>query len=168
MVKANRSGSQKAAANDTPAGKQQTPPASTPSSAASTSQKRSSKQSGKHRQPAIGGSAIPGAKSTQPKELSTASPANQQAEYYNREMRRRMQQMGTGPYADRMALDSRERRRKRQEKLKERQEKIKRLVDAKGPSRDIKLGRRNTYFLIGTVALIVLLIVLFIIIRHPF
>jgi len=164
MVKANRSSSQKAAANDTPAGKQQTPPASTPSSAASASQKRSSK----HRQPAIGGSAVPGAKSTQPKELSTASPANQQAEYYNREMRRRMQQMGTGPYADRMALDPRERRRKRQEKIKERQEKIKRLVDAKGPSRDIKLGRRNTYFLIGTIALIVLLIALFIIIRHPF
>src|SRR5579883_2248662 len=126
MVKANRSASPKAT-NDTPAGKQQTPPTGAPPSpsAANPSQKRSGKRSGKHRQPAIGGSAVPGAKSTQPKELSTAAPANQQAEYYNREMRRRMQQMGTGPYADRMALDPRERRRKRQEKIKERQEKIK-------------------------------------------
>ncbi len=167
MVKANRP--QKAAANDTPAGKQQTPPAGAPPSAANASQRKGSKQSGKNRQPRIGGSAVPGAKSTQPKELSTASPANQQAEYYNREMRRRMQQMGTGPYSDRAALDPRERRRKkRQEKLRERQERIKHLVEASGPSRDIKLGRRNTYFLIGIAALIILLIVLFIIIRHPF
>lgn len=169
MVKANRPGSQKAAANNIPAGKQQTQPAGTSSSAANASPKKSGKQSGKSCQPRIGGSAVPGAKSTQPKELSTASPANQQADYYNREMRRRMQQMGTGPYSDRAALDPRERRRKkRQEKLKERQERIKHLVEAKGPSRDIKLGRRNTYFLIGTVLFIVLLIVLFIIIRHPF
>lgn len=166
MVKANRPGSQKAAANDTPAEKQ---PAGTSPSAASASQKKSGKQSGKNRQPRIGGSAVPGAKSTQQKELSTASPANQQAEYYNREMRRRMQQMGTGPYSDRAALDPRERRRKkRQEKLKERQERIRQLVNARGPSRDIKLGRRNTYFLIGIAAFIVLLIVLFIIIRRPF
>ena len=164
MVKANRPGSQKAAANETPAGKPQTPPAGTPASPGSASQKKSSK----NRQSAVGGTAIPGAKSTQPKELSAATPANQQAEYYNRETRRRMQQMGTGPYSDRATLDPRERRRKRQEKLKERQEKIKQLVDARGPSRDIKLGRRNTYFLVGIVVLIVLLIVAFIIIRHPF
>ena len=168
MVKANRPGSQKAAANDTPAGKQQAQPASTPPSDASASQKKSSKQSGKNRQSAVGGTAVPGAKSTQPKELSTASPANQQAEYYNREMRRRMQQMGTGPYSERATIDPRERRRKRQEKLKERQEKIKHLVDARGPSRDIKLGRRNTYFLIGIAVLIVLLIIVFIVVRHPF
>jgi hypothetical protein len=164
MVKAKRPGSQKAAANDPPTEKQQAQPAESPSPIANAGQKRSSK----NRPPAIGGTAVPGAKSTQPKELSTASPANQQAEYYNREMRRRMQQMGTGPYSDRGALDPRERRRKRQEKLKERQEKIKRLVDEKGPSRDIKLGRRNTYFLIGTLVLIVILLVLFIFIRRPF
>jgi len=168
MVKANRPGSQKAAADETSAGKQPAQPAGTPPSAASASQKKNVKQSSKARQSAIGGTAVPGAKSTQPKELSTASPANQQAEYYNREMRRRMQQMGTGPYSDRAALDPRERRRKRQEKLKERQEKIKHLVDAKGPSRDIRLGRRNTYFLVGITILIVLLIVVFIVIRHPF
>lgn len=168
MVKANRPGSHKAAANDTSAGKQQVQPADTSSSAASAEQKKISKQSSKNRQSAIGGTAVPGAKSTQPKELSTASPANQQAEYYNREMRRRMQQMGTGPYSDRATLDPRERRRKRREKLQERQEKIKRLVDEKGPSRDIKLGRRNTYFLIGIVVLIALLVLVFIILRRPF
>jgi cobalamin biosynthesis Mg chelatase CobN len=168
MGKANRPGSQKAADNDTATDKQETQPADTSTSPATMEQKKTSKQSGKSRQSAIGGTAVPGAKSTQPKELSTASPANQQAEYYNREMRRRMQQMGTGPYSDRAALDPRERRRKRLKKLKERQEKIKRLVDEKGPSREIKLGRRNTYFLVGTIVLIVLLVVLFILIRRPF
>lgn len=168
MVKANRPGSHKAAANDSAAGKQQAQPADTPSSAARAEHKKASKQSSKNRQSAIGGTAVPGAKSTQPKELSTASPANQQAEFYNREMRRRMEQMGTGPYSDRGTLDPRERSRKRREKLQERQERIKRLVDEKGPSRDIKLGRRNTYFLIATFALIILLVLLFIILRRPF
>jgi hypothetical protein len=168
LVKENRPGSQKAAANDTAAGKQQTPSADISSSPANAEQTKTSKQSGKSRQSAVGGTAVPGAKSTQPKELSAASPANQQAEYYNREMRRRMQQMGTGPYSDRATLDPRERRRKRLKKLKERQEKIKHLVDQKGPSRDIKLGRRNTYFLIAIIALIIALVVFFILIRRPF
>ena len=166
MVKVNRPGSQKAGSHDTQAEKKQQ--AQQPSPAANASQRKSSKQGGKSRQSAIGGTAIQGAKSTKPKELSTATPANQQAEYYNREMRRRMQQMGTGPYSDRAALDPRERRRKRKERLKERQERIKRLVDAKGPSRDIKLGRRNTYFLIAIAALLIVLFVVFIIIKHPF
>lgn len=168
MGKANRPGSHKAADNDTTTGKQQMQPDAASASPADVGQKKTSKPSGKSRQSTIGGTAVPGAKSTQPKELSTASPANQQAEYYNREMRRRMQQMGTGPYSDQAALDPRERRRKRQKKLKERQDKIKRLVDEKGPSRDIRLGRRNTYFLVGTVALIALLLVLFFLIRRPF
>ena len=78
-----------------------------------------------------------------------------------------MQQMGTGPYSERATVDPRERRRKRQERLKERQERMRHTVDAKGPSRDIKLGRRNTYFLIGTAAVIVLLIVLYLVFKEP-
>jgi hypothetical protein len=165
MVKVNRPGSQKAGSNDTQANeKQQARPASSPPGAGASEKK--GRQSGKNRRPTIGGTAVQGAKSTQPKELSTGSPASQQAEYYNREMRRRMQQMGTGPYSERAVVDPRERRRKRQERLKERQERIRHTVDAKGPSRDIKLGRRNTYFLIGTFVVIILLIVLALFIRH--
>lgn len=165
MVKVNRPGSQKAGSSDTQANKQQQArPASSPPTAGESS--RRGKQSGKGRQPVIGGTAVQGAKSTQPKELSTGTPANQQAEAYNREMRRRMQQMGTGPYSERAVVDPRERRRKRQERLKERQERMRQTVDAKGPSRDIKLGKRNTYFLIGTAAVIVLLIVLYLVFKH--
>lgn len=165
MVKANRPGSQKAGTSDTQANEQQQArPASTPPNAGASARK--GKQSGKSRQSAIGGTAVQGAKSTLPKELSTSTPSNQQAEAYNREMRRRMQQMGTGPYSERAVVDPRERRRKRQERIKERQERMRHTIDAKGPSRDIRLGRRNTYFLIGTAAVIVLLIVLYLVFKH--
>lgn len=167
MVKVNRPGSQKAGSNETQADKQQAQAQanSQPSTPADASQKKGGKQGGKSRQSAIGGTAVQGAKSMKPKELSTTTPANQQEEYYNREMRRRMQQMKTGPYQERAALDPRERKRKRQARLQERQEKIKQLVDRKGPSRDIKLGRRNTYFLIAVAILVVALFVIFAVIR---
>lgn len=167
MVKTSRSGSHKAGSNDTPADESaQVQPLSQPSGSASGQKK--GKQKGKSQRSKIGGTAITGAKSTQPKELTTSTPANQQAEYYNRDMRRRMEHMGTGPYSERVALTPRERRKKRQEHLQERQQRIKQLVDAKGPSRDVKLGRRNTYFLIGMTALLVIIIVVFLILRHPF
>ncbi|HEY0756312.1 MAG TPA: hypothetical protein VGD98_20320 [Ktedonobacteraceae bacterium] len=195
MVKASRSGSQKAEPDNTQAQKQASPkeqPAAQkaqvngqsstatnpktqpvaqkvqangqPSTAANP---KRGKQSSKGRQHTkIGGTAIVGAKSTQQKELTTTSPANQQAEYYNRDMRRRMEQMGTGPYAERAVADPRERRKKRKEHLQERQERIKQLVNAKGPSRNVRLGRRNTYFLIGIALALVILIAIFVIVRH--
>ncbi len=168
MVKVNRPGSQKTGSNNAQTHEpQQVQPVSQPSATGATNQ-RKSKQTGKSRQRAVGGTAAPGAKSTQPKETGAGAPSQQQAEYYNRETRRRMEQMGTGPYAERATVDPRERRKKRKERLQERQERMAHLVNAKGPSRDIKLGRRNTYFVIGTVAAIIILVVVFIIIRHPF
>src|SRR4051812_42907403 len=123
MVKASRSGSQKAGSNDNqPTGKAQAQttgqpaPAQTKSSQSPASSHKS-KQSGKSRQSKIGGTAVTGAKSTHPKELSTGAPANQQAEYYNRDTRRRMEHMGTGPYSERATVDPRERRKKRQDRL---------------------------------------------------
>lgn len=167
MVKINRPGSQKADSDNTTANAKQEGQFASPPPTPGKSQPKG-KQSGKKRKPAIGGTAVQGARSTQPKQISTGTPADQQAESYNREMRRRMQQMKTGPYSERATLDPRERRRKRKERLKERQEQIRHTVDAKGPSRDIRLGRRNTLFLIGIIALVILLLILFIIIRHPF
>lgn len=169
MVKANRPGSHTTGNSNTSANanEKEEPKAGNPPSTPNPSSLKG-KQSNRTRKPALGGTAVQGAKSTQPKELSTGSPANQQPEYYNREMRRRMQHMGTGPYSERVAVDPRERRRKRQERLKERQERIHHTVTAKGPSRDIRLGRRNTYFLIGIFLVVVVVIVLFIIFRHPF
>ena len=111
------------------------------------------KQSSKSHKPVIGGTAIPGAKSTQPKEINTTSPT---------------QHMGTGPYGGSQTDALRNRRQKRIDKRKERQEEVKKTVIAKGPSTNIKLGRKNTYFVLGTIAFLVLLIVITLIIRHPF
>ena len=126
------------------------------------------KQDMKSRKPAVGGTAVPGAKSTQPKETSTTSPTQQQTENYNREMRRRMQHMGMGPYGDSPADTVRGRKQKRLEKRKKQQEEVKKTVVTKGPSRNIKLGRRNTIFLLTIVGILLLIIILAIIIRHPF
>lgn len=185
MVKASRSGTHKAGSNDTqgkgsaptqPNGQQPSTnaqakgnvPTQPASPLVSDASPKKGKQSSKSRQPKVGGTAVAGAKSTQAKELTTGSPANQQPEYYNRDTRRRMEHMGTGPYSERATVDPRERRKKRKERLQERQDRIKQLVNAKGPSRDVKLGRRNTYFLIGLVVAIILLFAAYIIFRHPF
>jgi len=129
-----------------------------------------SKQTGKTRKPEIGGTAVTGAKSTQPKEITSTNPAQQQAESYNRQMRRRMEHLGTGPYTESPPVTARDRKKKRLEKKKqERLQEVKKVV-AKGPNptRVSNLGRRNTYFILGVVAALVILIVIFLIIRHPF
>jgi preprotein translocase subunit SecF len=128
-----------------------------------------SKQSGKSDKSRVGGTAVPGAKSTQPREVHTTSPAKQEAESYNRMMRRRMQHLGTGPYGEDPAAAAHEKRQKRVERKKKRIEE--RRQEAKksiGPGFSTALGRRNTYFLIAIVAIIVIVIVLAIIINHPF
>ena len=65
-----------------------------------TSNRSTSKQrkSGGNR-PHIGGSAVSGAKSTLPRPAPT-NPQEQQRESYNREMRRRMEHLGTGPQSE--------------------------------------------------------------------
>lgn len=83
---------------------------------------------------------------------------------YNREMRRRMQQMGTGPYSEPAPNVMQ----KRKEKREKRREEVKKTVVTRGPSTNIQLGRRNLYFLIGAVALIVLIIVIAILVRFVF
>ena len=104
----------------------------------------------------------------QPKEMPTSQNPNaeQQAETYNREMRRRMQHMGTGPYSEPAPVPARKKAEKRIQERKKRQEEVKKTVVAKGPSTDIKLGRRNTYFVLGTLAVVVLIIVIAIILHH--
>ena len=126
------------------------------------------KQGGKNRKPTIGGTAVQGAKSTQPKEIPTTPAAQQQPESYNREMRRRMEHLGTGPYSEPAPNPTRKRMQKRVDERKKRQEAVKKTVVTKGPSTDIKVGRKNTYFLLGAVAVVLLIIVIAIIIRHPF
>ena len=110
--------------------------------------------------PQIGGTAVTGAKSTQPKEISsTNNPQQQQAESYNRMMRRRMDQLGTGPAQTNAVQDQRRKRLdKRRKRIEERREEVKK-VTASGP-RKISIGRRNTYFLIAVVVLIIAIIII--------
>jgi hypothetical protein len=94
-------------------------------------------------------------------------PNQQQIESYNRTMRRRMQQLKTGPYSQQEKMQTLQERRqkridRRKERLEERREDLKKSL----PGGKITLGRRNTYFLIATVALIVLLIVVFVVLRQ--
>lgn len=117
----------------------------------------------------VGGTAVAGAKSTQPREVNPASPAQQQAEGYNRDTRRRMQHLGTGPYGEDPVLAAQEKRQKRTDRKKkrveERQQEAKKAI---GSRFKVSLGRKNTYFLIAVVAIIVIVIVLAIILNHPF
>ena len=187
MTKANKPGSHKPGSNNTKAtGAKKTgagashPPGGTTQSTkpgsesvpATTIQSEVTKgkqdQSVKSRKPGVGGTAVPGSKATQPKEITTTSPTQQQAESYNREMRRRMQHMGMGPYGDSPADTVRGRREKRIEKRKQRQEEVKKTVVTKGPSTNIRLGRRNTIFLVTMFGILLLIIILAIIIRRPF
>lgn len=169
MAKVHRSGSQQSDAEHTSKDEkqqqQQQAQSSQEPAPSSASQQSKGKQGKNRSKSAIGGTAVQGAKSTVPKEVPSGVTANQKPEFYNRETRRRMQHMGTGPYSERAQLDPRAQRKKRLEK---RQEKMRELVDAKGPSRDIKLGKRNTYFVIALIAVLLIGTVIAIIINHPF
>ena len=134
----------------------------------SSTSKKSGRGSGKAKKPPIGGTAVQGAKSTLPKQVAATSNLNQQAEG-NRDMRRRMQHLGTGPYSQDQKMQAMQKRReKRVERRKQRLEEQRQSLRKAVPGGKIALGRRNLYFLIAVVALVVALIVLFIVIKHPF
>lgn len=119
-----------------------------------------SKPGKKTNRPQVGGTAVTGAKSTQPKEISTTNnPQQQQAESYNRTMRRRMEQMGTGPSQANTVQDQRKKRLdKRRKRIEERRQEVKKV--AAGGPRKISIGRRNTYFLIAVVVIIIAIIII--------
>ena len=141
---------------------EKTPPAAkTPKPTVNSSSK--SKAGPKNAQSRIGGTAVPGAKSTQPKPPPT-SQQQQQADSYNRTMRRRMEQMGTAPDANRGLAQQRKRLEKRKKRREARKEEVKQVA-ARGPSK-ITLGRSTFYFLIGAIIVVILVIVLAILINH--
>ena len=124
-------------------------------------------QNMKSSRPRVGGTAVPGARSTQPKEITSTNPQQQQAESYNRDMRRRMNNLGTGPDSSNNMQDQRKKRlEKRKRRIEERRQEVKKVA-ASGP-RKITLGRRNTYFLIVVAVLIIAVIVVAIILNHNF
>jgi hypothetical protein len=125
------------------------------------------KQASKGNKSQVGGTAVPGAKSRQPKPVSTSSdPNQQQIDNYNRDMRRRMQHLGTGPYAEnKTAQKMQEKRRERIERRKHRLDEKRAELRKSVPGGKITLGRKNTYFLIAVAVIVVLLVVAFIVLR---
>ncbi len=119
------------------------------------------KTAGKSNHPRVGGTAVQGAKATQPKQVGTTNNAQQQQyESMNRDMRRRMEHLGTAPDQNKNSVVEQRRKKleKRRRRIEERRQEVKRVA-ATGP-RNISLGRRNTYFLIAVAVLIVIVIVL--------
>ncbi len=115
----------------------------------------------------VGGTAIPTAKSQQPKPVPTNNNSNEPVESYNRDMRRRMQQMKTGPYAQEERMQTmQQQRQKKIDRRKQRLEEQRADLRKSLPGGKITLGRRNTYFLIAVAALIIVLIVLAIVLRQ--
>ncbi|GAC1405845.1 MAG: hypothetical protein NVSMB49_25320 [Ktedonobacteraceae bacterium] len=127
------------------------------------------KRRDKSNKPHVGGTAVSGAKSTQPKQITpTNTPNQQQAESYNRTMRRRMEHLGTGPTSEENRGKSLQERRKkhierRKERLEERRADLRKSMPGGGR---LTLGSRNTYFIIAVVVIVILLIVTFILLRQ--
>jgi cobalamin biosynthesis Mg chelatase CobN len=135
--------------------------------ASSSGARKSNRNAGKgSNKPRIGGTAVQGAKSTQPKQMPTTSdPNEQQLASYSRTMRRRVEKMGTTS-TDRRMQNVQEQRRKRVERRKQRLEEQRAAIRKSMPgSGKITLGRRNTFFIIGVVVLLVLIIAIFVLIR---
>ncbi|HCI78874.1 MAG TPA: hypothetical protein DHW02_04220 [Ktedonobacter sp.] len=136
---------------------------------ASTSNRSTNKQrkSGSNR-PQIGGSAVAGAKSTQPRPTPT-SPQEQQRESYNREMRRRMDHLGTGPQsetdrAEKIQKQRNKRIERRKQRVEDRREEARKRLPVTKPG----LGRRNTIFLIAVAAALIILFIVFALLRFYF
>ena len=148
----------------TPSQPLRTVPAPAPTSSAPNNTRTNKKRaSSKGNRPQVGGSAVSGAKSTQPRPITESKdPNQQQIDSYNRTMRRRMEHIGAGPYAQEGRMESMKRR--REKKVEQRQE---RRVEAQQELKTSMrgFGKRNLYFFFGTVALVVLIIVIYVLLR---
>jgi len=132
-----------------------------------TGESRKSTRSTHKGHPQIGGTAVPGAKSTLPKQISTSNnPQQQEMETANRTMRRRMEHLGTGPQPPEQAKVVRDRRKERIERLKERQKAQVSAVKRSLPGGQLATDTSRVYYLIGGVAAaIIILILAFVILR---
>ncbi len=116
--------------------------------------------SGKAARSAVGGTAIPGAKSTIPKTISeTSNPQQQQHESYNRDMRRRMTRMGQGGDQEDRAHSVQNQRKKRMERLKERRQQQLAEIKKSLPGGKIDTNPRRVYYMIAAVALLVIVVI---------
>jgi hypothetical protein len=138
-----------------------------PATATTTSGKNRPGKKNKRLQ--VGGTAVPGAKSTQPKQNPpTNNPQQQEIDGYNRTMRRRMQHMGTGPYAgeQQKVKTLHERRKERIERVKQRRAAQVAAVKRSLPGGKLSTDTKRVYYLIAGVAIVIVaVILLFVILR---
>jgi cobalamin biosynthesis Mg chelatase CobN len=136
-------------------------PPKTPSASSSMSRKAKSNRS------QIGGTAVPGAKSTQPKQIVTSNnPQEQEQASANRMMRRRMEHLGTGPRTAEQVKTVGEKRKERIRRIKERQKSQVEAVKKSLPGGKISTDTSRVLYLVGGVAVvIILLIVIFVVLR---
>lgn len=115
--------------------------------------------------PKIGGTAVPGARSLQEKQVpETSDPQQQQYASYNRDMRRRMQAMGTAP-EQQGATSALDKRKKQKEKRDQKLAEMRKEVVKKVPHQKTELDKRAFLFPLITGLIIVGLIVAFLILR---
>ncbi|GLV57894.1 hypothetical protein KDH_47290 [Dictyobacter sp. S3.2.2.5] len=166
MADNNTSGGKKGPGKQNTSGIQNAPASAvnnnlTPSAARPTGKPRKGHQ---HRgaRPAVGGTAVPGARSMQPRQISESSnPQQQQYDSYNRDMRRRMERMGYDNDEDR-AQTAQSQRQKRVERIKQRRQQQLAHVKRNLPGGKIDTSPRRVYWMIaGVAALIILLIIAF-------
>jgi TolA-binding protein len=125
------------------------------------------RKGGKSARSAIGGTAVAGAKSTQPKQTSeNANPQQQQMESYNRDMRRRMERMGYNDNEQKVRTVQ-DQRKKRAERLKQRRQEQVAHVRRSLPGGKVDTSTTRVYIMIAVVAVaIIALILVFAFIRH--
>jgi cobalamin biosynthesis Mg chelatase CobN len=152
------------AKENTPAQKQvqrQPQPAARNSAAPSPNASRKKKGQRANRSQ-VGGTAVTGARSTQPRQVGESSnPQQQQYDSYNRTMRRRMSQIGTAPDEENKVQSAQEKRKKRIERRKQQLDTRRAELRRQMPT----FGRRNLYFFLGTLAVVVILIIVFLVLR---
>jgi len=143
--------------------------ADTTKPAATTTTSGKSRSGKKNKRLRGGGTAVPGAKSTQPKQNSpTNNPQQQEIEGYNRTMRRRMQHMGAGPYAgeQQKVKTLQQRRKERIERVKQRRAQHVASVKRSLPGGKLSTDTKRVYYLVAAVTIaIVAVILLFVILR---
>lgn len=136
---------------------------------AATTNSRKNRSGKKNKQFQVGGTAVPGAKSTQPKQnASTNNPQQQEIDGYNRTMRRRMQHMEAGPYAGKQQKmkTPQEKRKEKIERIKQRRAAQVAAVKRSLPGGKISTDTKRVYYLVAGVAIaIVAVILLFVILR---
>ncbi|GCE26239.1 hypothetical protein KDA_17230 [Dictyobacter alpinus] len=153
MAKANKQGAGK---NQQQQSISQMVGGTTPAPASRKSQQRNSNKGSR---PVVGGTAVPGAKSTQPKQITESSNQQQQQyESYNRDMRRRMERMGYEEENDR-AQNAQSQRKKRMDRLKQRRQEQLSRARRTLPGGKIDTSPRRVYWMIAGVAILVIAII---------